>query len=150
AAVMASSRGQQYEFLRIADRQKLQNDLIDQAEDRGVGANAEGEGKHRDGSEQGRLAERAKGEAQILQYGCHAGLYCGSGEKLRKDGLLAFEQVQSRDRVHHLRHAGLVLPVQFDKKQERLTDLRLEPMDFGLKIALNTTQQVQVLSYGVD
>src|SRR5262249_49487612 len=42
AAVMASSRGEQHEFLRIADRQKLQNDLVDQAEDRGVGANAEG------------------------------------------------------------------------------------------------------------
>src|SRR5215470_8007787 len=56
-----------HKLLRIPDRQRAKESRVNQAKDGGVGADAEGEGKHGDGGEAGRFAEHAEGEAQILQ-----------------------------------------------------------------------------------
>ena len=50
----------------MADRQRLQNDRIDQAENGGIGADSQREGKNRDGREAGARTERADRIAKIL------------------------------------------------------------------------------------
>ncbi len=54
------------EPLGLLVRQRLQEDRLDEAEDGGVGADAEGERGDRDGGEPGRLLQRADGVAKRL------------------------------------------------------------------------------------
>src|SRR5207245_11002116 len=57
-----------YERVRLVKWQRAQQDRIDHAEDRGIRADAEGEGEHGDGRESGILAQHAQAEAQILDH----------------------------------------------------------------------------------
>ena len=54
------------EALWIGDGKRTQQQAVDERENRGVRADAERERKDRDGRHDGRRAERAKGEAEIL------------------------------------------------------------------------------------
>ncbi len=71
AAIVRTAGGEKDELLGIAHRQELKNQLIDQREDGGIGADSQGEREHCDGSEQGRFAQGAKGVAQILNEVSH-------------------------------------------------------------------------------
>ena len=55
------------QLVRARDRQLAQQDLIDEREDGGVGADAERERQDRDGREQGTAAESAERQAQVGQ-----------------------------------------------------------------------------------
>ena len=50
----------------MVDGEGFQHDRIDQAEDRGVGSDAEGERKNRHGGESGTGAKGSKGVAKVL------------------------------------------------------------------------------------
>src|SRR5205823_14859875 len=54
------------ELLRIFHWYGSQEHGVDEAEDRGVGADAEGEGEHGDGGEAGGLAKHAQSVTQVL------------------------------------------------------------------------------------
>ena len=56
------------ERVRIADRQLLEQQPVDRAEQRGVGADAEREGDEDDGGPALGPQEHARGEAKILQH----------------------------------------------------------------------------------
>jgi hypothetical protein len=53
------------ELLRITHGQLLQHHGVDEGEDGGVGADAEGEREDNDETEGGRFAKRAKGKADV-------------------------------------------------------------------------------------
>ena len=55
----------------IVIRERLQEDAVDDAEDRRVGADTEAEGEDDDRCESGGFGEAANGETQILQQGTH-------------------------------------------------------------------------------
>ena len=57
---------QQHEPLGLADRQGLQQDAVDEREDRAVGADAKGEGGHGDQRERGTAAQDAQAVAHVL------------------------------------------------------------------------------------
>ena len=54
------------QFLRTSHRQQPQHHLINEAEDRGVRADAQREREHRYGGEAGVLEQLAEGESQII------------------------------------------------------------------------------------
>src|SRR5580704_3473086 len=54
------------EMLRIGDGDGAEHDAVDDGEDGGVGADAEGEGEYDDGGEERGFADAAEGEAEIL------------------------------------------------------------------------------------
>src|SRR5277367_3008520 len=56
-----------YEARRIFERERAQQDGVHDAEDGGVGADAEGKSEDGDGREAGRFRERADGIFQVLQ-----------------------------------------------------------------------------------
>ncbi len=56
----------QNEFSRIGIWERPQKHGVDDGEDGGVGADAEGEREHGDGGEAGGLAQHAEGEADVL------------------------------------------------------------------------------------
>jgi hypothetical protein len=58
---------EQHQLLRILHGQQAQQGLIDQREDRRVGAEAQRDREHRDDGEDRRLAQRAQGIAEICQ-----------------------------------------------------------------------------------
>ena len=72
ASVVRSARREQHQLFRVAHRQQLQDQLIDQREDGGIGADSQGEREHRDGREQGRFAQGAERVAQVLNEISHA------------------------------------------------------------------------------
>ena len=53
AAVVLPAAPQQHKLLRILDREQAQEELVDQRENSGIGADAQGQRKHRDGNEDG-------------------------------------------------------------------------------------------------
>ena len=53
-------------FARIAIRERAKKGRVDDGEDRGVGADAEGESEDDDGGKAGILAHEAEGVAQVL------------------------------------------------------------------------------------
>src|ERR1700679_2627913 len=55
------------QFLGMAHRQRFQDYRVDQAENRGVGSDSEGERKNRGGSESGTSTQGAEGVAKILR-----------------------------------------------------------------------------------
>jgi hypothetical protein len=55
----------------MLDWKRLQNELVDEGEDRRVGADAQSERKEGYGQKDRRLAERAQGILEILQNGGH-------------------------------------------------------------------------------
>ena len=57
---------EQHQALRLADRQRLQQDAVDEREDRAVGADAKGEGGDGDERERGAAAKDAQAVAQVL------------------------------------------------------------------------------------
>ena len=59
--------GDQHEAAWICIRQRLQEHGVKEAEDRGVGADAEGQSEHGGGHEAGRAAKLAQGELEVLQ-----------------------------------------------------------------------------------
>ena len=65
----APGAAEDHQLLGIAHRQLSQEQLVREAEDGGVGADAEGQSEHRDDGEAGRLAQHADSEAQILPAG---------------------------------------------------------------------------------
>ncbi len=71
AAVVRPAAVEQHQFLRVLDWQQLENDLVDEGEDGGVGADAEGERKQGHRREERRLAERTNSVAEVLPKGCH-------------------------------------------------------------------------------
>ena len=54
------------EMLRVGDGDGAEHDAVDDGEDGGVGADAEGEGEDDDGGEERGFADAAEGEAEIL------------------------------------------------------------------------------------
>jgi hypothetical protein len=70
---VGARRPDQDEILRLGKRQGTQEHGVDDAEDRRVGADAEGQGQHRDGGEAGIFPQHANAETQIprevLQHG---------------------------------------------------------------------------------
>ena len=56
-----------HELLGMRVRKRLEHHTVHNAEDRGVGADAEGEGQDGDGGEAGRFAQHAEGEATIRE-----------------------------------------------------------------------------------
>jgi hypothetical protein len=64
---MIPASGQHHQLLRIPHRKRLQNELVNQRENRRVGADAEGERKHGYGQKDRRLAQRTQGIAEISQ-----------------------------------------------------------------------------------
>ena len=61
-----------HQFLGLLDRQHAQQHLIEEREDRGVGADAEGEREHHGKREGRRLAQLAKCVAKILKQRVHS------------------------------------------------------------------------------
>jgi hypothetical protein len=59
--------GERYETMRVADGQVAEKHGIEEAEDRGVGADAESEREHDYAGETGRAAKRSGGVAQVLR-----------------------------------------------------------------------------------
>src|SRR5439155_748515 len=57
---------QHHQPVRLAVGQGREHHAVDDAEDRGVGADAERQGDHRDGGERRLLAQRAQGKAYVL------------------------------------------------------------------------------------
>ena len=55
----------------VANRKRAQQDSVDEAEDGGVGADAEGESENGDGGEAWRLAEHPQPESEVLKKGLH-------------------------------------------------------------------------------
>ena len=72
AAVVLATSGEEDELLGVAHRQQLEDELIDQGEDSGIGTDPQGEGEHGDGGEQGRFAKGTEGIAQVLEEISHA------------------------------------------------------------------------------
>jgi hypothetical protein len=64
-----AGRIKQDELFGVRDGKALEENLAHDGEDGGVGADAECQGKDRDGGEGGRFAEEAKGEAGVLEEG---------------------------------------------------------------------------------
>jgi len=60
-----------YEVLRIAHGQRAQHDGVDQAEDCGIGSDAEGERNDCEGGKAGTLAQHAQAVADILKQTLH-------------------------------------------------------------------------------
>src|ERR1017187_2970640 len=58
------------------------DELIDQREDGGIGADTQGKGEYADAGEQGRFAQGTESVAQILDEGSHADVYRGGEERL--------------------------------------------------------------------
>jgi len=58
---------QRDDALDVRERQPLEQDAIDRAEDRGVGADADAEREHRGDGERRRLAQRARRVAEVLE-----------------------------------------------------------------------------------
>jgi len=58
--------GERNQLLRIFDRQQLEEDGIDQAEDGGIGADAKGQRHHRDGGKTRRLGQHASAREHVL------------------------------------------------------------------------------------
>ena len=58
--------GQGDQLLRVLDRQHLQQHGVDQAEDGGIGADAERQRKHRDRSKTGALGQQASAVDEVL------------------------------------------------------------------------------------
>ncbi len=71
AAVVAAALVEHDQLVRRLDRQLAQQDLVDQREDRRIGADAERQRQDRHDGKQGAAAEAAQGEAQITQDGIH-------------------------------------------------------------------------------
>ena len=65
--IEAFAGGEPDELLRMWERQGTQQDGVDDAEDRGVEADAEGENQDGDGGKRGIVAQGAEGVAGILQ-----------------------------------------------------------------------------------
>jgi hypothetical protein len=57
---MAAAHGEEDEFAGIFDREKAEEDLVEESEDGGVGADAEGQSEDGDGGEAGSTAEGAE------------------------------------------------------------------------------------------
>jgi hypothetical protein len=68
---VAAAHGQEGQLLRVLHRQAPQQDLIQQGEYRGVGADAEGQGKDGHHGEGLGLGEAAKGESEVLDEVSH-------------------------------------------------------------------------------
>ena len=60
-----------HQIVRLREGQRLQQQRVDEGEDRGVGADAEGERDDRDQGEDRRLDERANRVANVLSNGLH-------------------------------------------------------------------------------
>jgi len=60
-----------HQLVRLREGQRLQQQCVDEGEDRGVGADAEGERDDRDQGEDRRLDERANRVANVLSNGLH-------------------------------------------------------------------------------
>ena len=78
--------------LWIADRQGAKKCRVDEAEDGGVGADAEGKGEDGDGGEARGFAQHAKGEAQILEQCVEEGQ--GAGFAVFFSGLLCSAEAE--------------------------------------------------------
>ena len=63
-----------HQALGIAHRELAQQDLVDQREDRGVGADAERQRQDGDGGEERAAAEAAQRQAEVVRRKRHAGL----------------------------------------------------------------------------
>ena len=61
------------ELIRALDRQRPEENGVDDAEDRAVDADAEGKRQQRDDRERGRLAKTSRGVADVLHEGFHVG-----------------------------------------------------------------------------
>ena len=68
---MAAARREENEFLGVLDREELQDELVNQAEDRRVRADAERERENSHAREERRLAQGAESESKILPEGGH-------------------------------------------------------------------------------
>ena len=86
AAIVFAASGQHHQLLRISHRKRLQDELVDQCEDRGVGADAQGQRKHRYGQKNGRLAQSTQGIPEISQDCGHRQLYCAAAKRLPNSG----------------------------------------------------------------
>ena len=65
------------ELSGVADRQRLQQHGVDDGEDGGVGADADGEGQDGGRREAAVLPQQAEGEAGVLEQAFHSSLYDG-------------------------------------------------------------------------
>ncbi len=71
ASVVVAVAGEEDETLRLLDGEEAEEDLIEEAEDGGVGSDAEGERGDGDGGEDGGFGEGAEGEAEIADQSVH-------------------------------------------------------------------------------
>jgi hypothetical protein len=76
------------ELLGMLDGKIAEQDLVDEGEDGGVGADAEGEREQGDQGEAGALGERAEAEAGVLEEAVEGGFPAG-GPDLMLDGVAA-------------------------------------------------------------
>ena len=67
-------KAQEYELLRVGQRQVTKQNGVHDAEDRGVSTDAKCEGEHRDEREAGAFAQHAGAEEQIPPQRVHYGL----------------------------------------------------------------------------
>ena len=67
AAVMFAASGEHHKLLRMLDRKGLQDELVNQCEDRRIGADAEGQRKYRNGQKNGGFAQSAHRIKEISQ-----------------------------------------------------------------------------------
>src|SRR3982751_1051726 len=63
------------QFVRLGDGQRAEQNGVDDAEDRAVDADAEGEREQRDQREAGSLPEAPHGVADVLRQGFHSASY---------------------------------------------------------------------------
>jgi hypothetical protein len=73
AAVMVAAHGKENEFLGILDREKAEEDLVEEGENSGIGADAEGEGQDGDGGEARSAGESAESVLEIAKCSVEGG-----------------------------------------------------------------------------
>ena len=71
AAVVTALLVQHHELVRGADGQLAQQNLVDQREDRGIGADAQGERQDRDNREERASAQTTEGQSEVGEDGGH-------------------------------------------------------------------------------
>ena len=98
------------EAVWVVVRERSQQDSVDQAEDSGVRADAEGKGEDGDGGEPRRLAQHANGKAQILPAGFHKRFPAGGADLFPRNVHPAALQAHGAKRIltaHALLHLFL-------------------------------------------
>src|ERR1700691_1565323 len=84
SAVVAAAPGQHHQLLRIFHGQLPQNELMDEGEDRGIGADSKSQRKNGDGAEQRRFAQGAEGVAEVLRESGHARYTARAGKSYER------------------------------------------------------------------